>query len=71
MKLRFMQTTASDSPEYPFQAGQIIEVPGLTRTMRGWLRDGWAVLVDEPEAAVMGAAPERATVARPRARGKR
>lgn len=74
-QIRFLQTTASDRPELPFQAGQIITVPRLTAEMKVWLKpypDGTRraeLLTPEPEAAVVGAGLERAT--EPRARGHR
>jgi hypothetical protein len=72
MRIRFLHTTASSNPHYPFQAGQIIEVPELTREMRNWLKSGGAEVLPEiePEAAVVGA-DERAVEAKPRARGTR
>lgn len=54
MKIRFLLTTASDSPEFPFVAGQVIHVDHLRSHMRKWLRDGNAELLPDvqPEAAV-------------------
>ena len=66
MKIRFRQTTPSSHPEFPFQAGQIIEVPRLTPAIRQWLRDASAEVVPEsPEAAVAVDDAERATLPRP------
>ena len=73
MRIRFLQTTPSDSPDAPFQAGQTIEVATLTAAMRAWLtpvRDGLplAVLLPEaPEAAMLEPA-ERAV--QPRSKGR-
>lgn len=68
MTLRFVRTTASGRPDFPFQAGQIIHVEKLTAEMRVWLRDGAAELLkEEPEAAVLGMT-ERAV--EPRAKGR-
>ena len=58
MILRFLRTTASASPEYPFQAGQRIHVTKLTAEMRVWIkegaaeveRDGSAEVADQPRA---------------------
>lgn len=74
MKIRFLQTTESGQPGFPFRAGQVIDVPRLTSEMRAWLTvpaGGIAlaeVLKDEPEAAVMP--PEERAVL-PVAKGKR
>ena len=56
MVLRFLQVTASASPDHPFRAGQLIEVSSLTPEMRSWLKDGHAEVLrdDEPEMAVVG-----------------
>lgn len=37
------------APDYPFQAGQIIDVPKITTEMREWIKDGKAELLREPE----------------------
>ena len=72
MKLRFLQTTESDYPGVPFQAGQVITVSSLTGRERGWITAGRAVVVpNTPEAAVLGPTSEQATERRPRARGRR
>jgi hypothetical protein len=66
VKIRFLVTTASSRPEYPFRAGQVINVPQPTPEMLAWLTpesDGTvrAEVVPEeaPEAAVLPE-PERA-----------
>lgn len=67
MVLRFLLTTASQAPEYPFLAGQTITVSALTPEMRQWIKDGRAELVqDEPETATVG--PHERAVQKP---GKR
>ncbi len=72
MRLRFLHTVPSDNPHFPFQPGQILEMPRLTSEMRHWLREGWASLLPEPaEAAVLDDPPEMATVSRPKGRGSR
>lgn len=64
MRIKFLQTTPSRAPEYPFRAGQTIEVAGLTPEVRAWLESGLVeVLKDEPEAATVAAA-ERAVTPR-------
>lgn len=73
-RLRFLQTTPSDNPDTPFQAGQIIAVDTLTPTMRAWLTpigDGRAcaeLLPEWPEAAVAPDDAERAVLPRAKAR---
>jgi hypothetical protein len=63
VKIRFRQTTPSSHPEFPFQAGQVIDVPRLTPAIRQWLRDAFAEVVPEiPDAAVAVDDAERATV---------
>jgi hypothetical protein len=54
--VRFLRTTASSRPDYPFQAGQIIILPKLTAEVRAWIRDGAAELLPETaeETAVEG-----------------
>jgi hypothetical protein len=73
MRLRFLQTTASDRPEFPFQAGQIIEVSSrLTPEMLRWLKEGVAIaLEDAAEAATLGEPAASAIVPPPRRRGSR
>jgi hypothetical protein len=54
MTIRFLQTTPSESPEYPFQAGQVITVacpsPYLLSLLDG--KRAEAVRTDETERAV-------------------
>lgn len=53
MTLKFLQTTPSANPHYPFQAGQLLEATKLSAEMRQWISQGLAVLLkDEPERAV-------------------
>lgn len=59
MTLRFLMTTASQHPEYPFQAGQVIHLSGLTPEFRRWLSEGRVELVKDTE-------PERAVAVAPR-----
>lgn len=60
MRVRFLHTTPSSSPEFPFQAGQIIPVEGLTKAVKRWIESGFAEVVrEEPELATMRV-PERA-----------
>jgi hypothetical protein len=56
--IRFLQTTPSDNPEYPFQAGQIISVDQPSEFLLGLLDGVRAEAVrsaDEPELAVVRA----------------
>lgn len=56
MRIRFLQTTASQNPNFPFQAGQVIALDRLTPEARQWIKDGRAeVVLDSPEAAVQPA----------------
>jgi hypothetical protein len=55
MRIKFLHTTSSENPAFPFQAGQVIEVPELTPAMRSALAAHQAVLLSEPE-------PEAATI---------
>jgi hypothetical protein len=72
VRVRFLQTTPSASPDFPFQAGQVITLSRLTPEIRQWLNDARAVLLDdEPEAAALGDAPQQAVEPRPRRRGAR
>jgi hypothetical protein len=65
MKLKFHQTLPSDAPEYPFRAGQVIEIAKPTKAMLGWIKRGWAeVLKDEPERAVIPDRQEHAVTGR-------
>lgn len=53
MHLRFLQTTPSAHPEFPFQPGQVIHLVRLTPELRQWIATGHAEIVrDEPETAV-------------------
>jgi hypothetical protein len=66
MVLRFLMTTASQAPGYPFMAGQEITVSDLTAEMRQWVADGRAEIVsDVPELATL-APHEQAIVKRGR-----
>jgi len=68
MTIRFLQTTPSAKPGFPFQPGQVITLTGMTREARQWLKDGRVEVVKEvPEAAVAGVS-ERAVM--PRAKGR-
>ena len=76
MKIRFLRTTPSAVPAYPFQAGQIIEVEKLTEEMRAWLKpaaDG-TVLAEligaEPELAIVGVAEHAVVRGSKRAKGR-
>lgn len=73
MKIRFLGTTPSSRPEYPFQAGQVIEVAELTDEIRGWLvtqPNGYrqAEVVDAPLQTASVTAPDRAVQPRAKAR---
>ena len=52
MKIRFLHTTPSAAPGYPFQPGQVIDVPKITTEVREWIKDGKAELLREPELEV-------------------
>ena len=70
MRVRFLQTTPSSNPAFPFQAGQIIQVERLTPELRGWIKASHAeVLREVDEAAMLEPAGERATL--PAAAGRR
>lgn len=63
MRLRFLATTESQVPGYPFQAGQEIVVDEVTPEVRRWLKYSHAVAVrEEPEIAI--APPVERAVAR-------
>lgn len=50
MKIRFLETWESDVAGVPFQAGQLIEVPGLTSALRRAIKENRAEVVrEEPE----------------------
>lgn len=70
MRIKFLETTPSDAPEYPFQAGQIITVQSLTAQYRRWVKDGRAVTLDD-EAADLGEPLETAAVGKAKSRGAR
>lgn len=62
MRLKFLQTMPSGRDGFPFQAGQIINVPKLTAEFRKWIADrAIVVLQDEPETAVAKRGLEKAT----------
>ena len=68
MRLRFLETVASDQPSYPFMAGQMISLPRLDARARLWIERGLVqVLPEEPERAVVGPS-ERAVTLRTRGR---
>jgi hypothetical protein len=55
MTIRFLQTVASENPEFPFMAGQVIDVPAPSAFLLG-LVDGVraeAVKTDNTERAVV------------------
>jgi len=61
MILRFLRTTPSASPDFPFQPGQRIQVTKLTAEMRAWIKDGSAEIVREaPTESTDEPDPERA-----------
>ncbi len=70
MQIRFLQTTQSDRPEFPFQAGQVINLPSLTTEARGWLMTGMAVLVKAPVETAVEESREHAVVGGPK-KGRR
>jgi hypothetical protein len=45
MTIRFLQTVPSENPEWPFMAGQVIDVPAPSPSMQDALRNGTAELV--------------------------
>lgn len=70
LRLRFLVTTESDVPGYPFMAGQEIAVLQPSAAMRQAMRNGHAVVVsEEPELAVVGVT-ERAVTRRGRRRAR-
>lgn len=72
MRIRFLRVTPSANPDYPFLAGQIIELGELTSEAERWIEHGVAIVLPEgPEMAVMGGPSEVATEPRPRAKGRR
>jgi hypothetical protein len=70
MRLRFLQTTSSASPGFPFQAGQIIAVPRLTSEHKRWIASGHAELVKEPSETAVAVDAERAVTEEPRKRAR-
>lgn len=71
MRVKFLRTVPSGSPDFPFQAGQIIVLPKLTAEVRQWLADEAAVLLaDEPETAMFREALNDAMLPRGKARGR-
>ena len=56
MRIKFLATCVSDAPEHPFQAGQILSLPGseLPAYFRSYVKRGEAILLpdDETERAV-------------------
>jgi hypothetical protein len=73
MRIRFLRTTPSQLPDFPFQAGQIVHLPHLTPEFRQYLKEGAAeVLPPENGAETADLEPgERAVESRPKPRGKR
>jgi hypothetical protein len=69
VRLRFLVTTASQRPEFPFQAGQEIVLTGLTPEVQSWLRGGLVVVVPEESEAAVVVPTERAVL--PKANKKR
>jgi hypothetical protein len=68
MRLRFVQTTPSDRPDFPFQPGQIIVVTKLTPEMLRWIKEGRAMPLDDAaEAAALGE-PAASAISPPPAR---
>ncbi len=68
MTLRFLQTTPSASPGFPFQPGQVITVDRPTPEMRQWLKAGFAEVVKEEPEIEVTAHQERAVLPRGRPR---
>jgi hypothetical protein len=78
MKIRFLRTTASASPGYPFQAGQVIDVADPTPQMLAWLErqaDGSqiaeVVRESDGERAVIETGERAVTVSQSGRRGRR
>jgi hypothetical protein len=69
VRIKFLHTTPSENPAFPFQAGQVIEVPALTPSMRAAIEEHQAVLLSEPPEAAVQEMPERAVM--PRAKGRK
>lgn len=70
MRIRFLDVWASASPEFPFRAGQVIDIDTPTASMLAALDAGKAEALrdDEPEMAVVGGGEEKAVIRRPRKR---
>lgn len=64
MQIRFLHTTESAAPGYPFQAGQVITLTKLTAEARRWIADGLAELVREDGEVPTLPAIERAVTTR-------
>jgi hypothetical protein len=45
MTIRFLQTAQSENPDFPFMAGQVIEVPAPSPLIQQALRGGLAEIV--------------------------
>lgn len=72
MRVRFLRQTASDHPTFPFQAGQIIDLPRLTPDLERWLAQGEAILIPEDaETATLGPPPALAVAGSRKPRGRR
>lgn len=67
MTIRFLQTSESALPDSPFQAGQVITVPRLTREMAAALERGTAEVVRTEDVAAVEVS-ERAVTPRGRKR---
>ena len=52
MRIKFLESCPSDSPEYPFQAGQIIDVDEPSPHVLGLVASGRAIRLDIDERAV-------------------
>ena len=63
MTIRFLQATPSDSPDHPFQAGQVISVAEPSPYLLSLLDGVRAVAVKDTE-------PEMAVAVAPRKRGR-
>ena len=70
--IKFLQTTPSDNPDFPFQAGQIVDLP-MSKRVQQWITDGFAVVIApaREEKTVLGGPEETATETRPKSRGSR
>lgn len=49
MRLKFVRTTPSNSPDFPFQPGQIITLAALSPEAEQWLRNGDAEPLPEDD----------------------